>query len=78
MASFGFIGFEDLADERVIDGRVRMVNEAIAASLTEHNRQVSAALVELVERTTDYTLRYKIGGAGTLQPLDEWGNPKPV
>jgi hypothetical protein len=78
MSSFGFVGYEDLADERVVDGNVRMVNDAIRASLDEHNRQVNAALLELVERTTDYTVRYKIGGAGTLQPLDEWGNPLPV
>ena len=78
MGSFGFIGYEDLADERIVDGNVRIVNDAIAASVAEHNRQVSAALAELVERTTDYTVRYKIGGGGTLQPLDEWGNPLPV
>ena len=78
MGAFGFIGYEDLADERVVDGRVQMVDAAIRASVNEHNRQVSAAMMELAERTTDYTRRYKIGGAGTLQPLDEWGNPLPV
>ena len=78
MSAFGFIGYEDLADERIVDGRVQLVNTAIAASVEEHNRQVAAALSELVERTTDYTVRYKIGGGGTLQPLDEWGNPLPV
>lgn len=78
MATFGFVGYEDLADERVVDGNIEYVNTAIARSLEEHNRQVSAALAELVERTTDYTVRYKIGGGGTLQPLDEWGNPLPV
>ena len=62
MSSFGFVGYEDLADERVVDGNVAMVNTAIAASLAEHNRQVLAALTELAERTTDYTVRYKIGG----------------
>lgn len=78
MTTFGFVGYEDLADERVIDGNVMVVNDAIAASVAEHNRQVAAALAELTERTTDYTVRYKIGGGGTLQPLDEWGNPLPV
>jgi len=78
MGSFGFVGYEDLADERVVDGNVQIVNTAIATSLAEHNRQVGAALAELAERTTDYTVRYKIGGAGTLQPLDEHGNPLPV
>ena len=78
MGSFGFVGYEDLADERVVDGNIRIVNEAIQASVDEHNRQVSAALTDLVERTTEYTARYKVGGSGTLQPLDEWGNPLPV
>lgn len=78
MTTFGFVGYEDLADERVLDGNVQMVNDAIAASVIEHNRQVAAALAEMVERTTEYTSRYKLAGGGTLQPLDEWGNPLPV
>lgn len=76
--SYGFVGYEDIADERVVDGNIQMVNTAIRASVAEHNRQVSEAMLELAERTTDYTVRYKIGGAGTMQPLDEWGNPLPV
>lgn len=76
--SYGFVGYEDIADERVVDGRVEIVTDAIAASVAEHNRQVNEALAELVEFTTDYTTRVKVGGSGTLQPLDEWGNPLPV
>ncbi len=76
--SYGFLSLADIAADRVANGNVRVVSEAIAASVAEHNRQVQAALAELVERTTDYMRRYKIGGGGTLQPLDEWGNPKPV
>ena len=78
MSAFGFVGMEDLADARVIDGNVQTVNTAIAASVEEHNRQVTAALAELAETTVDYSVRYMIGGGGTLQPLDEWGNPLPV
>ena len=78
MATFGFVGYEDLADERVVDGNIEYVNTAIARSLEEHNRQVSAGLAELAERTTAYTARFKIGGGGTLQPADEWSNPLPV
>ena len=78
MAAFGFVGMEDLADQRVIDGNVQTVNAAIATSVEEHNRQVAAALAELAETTTEYSTRYMIGGGGTLQPLDEWGNPLPV
>lgn len=78
MSSFGFVGYEDLADERINATNVRIVDEAIRASVAEHNRQVNEALTELVRRTTDYTVRYKLGSGGTLQPLDEWGNPLPV
>ena len=75
LTAYGFIGYEHLADERVADGRVQIVSDAIRRSVAEHNRVVDAALEELVERTTDYTARYKLPGGGTLQPMDEWGNP---
>lgn len=76
--SYGFVSYADIASQRVSDGNVRVVDEAIRASVTEHNRQVEAALAELVERTTEPSRRFKIGGGGSLQPLDEWGNPLPV
>lgn len=75
LTSYGFVGYEHLADERIADGNVRVVNDAIVASLAEHNRVVNAALDELVERTTEYSTRYKLPGGGTLQPLDDLGNP---
>jgi len=78
MSTFGFVGYEDLADERVVGDNIRIVDEAVRATVAEHNRQVNAALTELVQTTTDYKLRYKLGSGGTLQPLDEWGNPLPV
>lgn len=78
MTTFGFVGYEDLADQRVVDGNVAVVNAAIAASLAEHNRQVSEALAELVEKTTEYTARVKLRSHGTLQPADEWAIPLPV
>lgn len=79
LQSYGFLSYANIAADRVLDGNnVQIVQAAIAASVAEHNRQVDAALGELVQRTTEYTRRYKIGGGGTLQPLDEWGNPLPV
>lgn len=76
--SYGFVSLEDIASQRVAAGNVRVVDEAIRASVTEHNRQVTAALAELVEPTTQPYRRYKIGGGGSLQPLDQWGNPQVV
>jgi len=76
--SYGFIGYEDIAGERVVDGNIRIINDAIAASLAEHNRQVNEALKELTDPTTEHTARFKLPGGGTLQPADEWSNPLPV
>lgn len=76
--SYGFVSYEDIANQRVAAGNVLVVDVAIRASVDEHNRQVTAAAVEMVERVTAPTRRYKIGGGGSLQPLDQWGNPRVV
>lgn len=73
--AYGFIGLEHLAARRVADGNVRVVADAVQASVDEYNRQANAALRELTRRTTEYKVRYRLPGGGTLQPLDEWGNP---
>lgn len=73
--AYGFIGLEHLAARRVSDGNMRLVADAVLASVDEYNRQATAALAELAQRTTEYSARYLLPGGGTLQPLDEWGNP---
>ncbi len=78
LQSYGYLSHENIANDRVADGNVAVMAAALAASVAEHNRVVNAALGELVERTTEYSRRYKVGGGGTLQPLDQWGNPLPV
>ncbi len=78
LTAYGFIGLEHLASQRVADGNMRVVDTAVRISLEEYNRQVSAALRELTQLTTEYQLRYLLPSGGTLQPLDEWGNPLPV
>lgn len=75
--SYGFVSLADIASQRVAPN-MRVVNDAIRLSVEEHNRQVDAALAELTQRTVDPYLRYRVRGGGSLQPLDEWGNPKPV
>lgn len=78
LSSYGFLSYADIAADRVADGHIQLVDTALRASVEEHNRVVSAALAEMVQRVTFPITRYKIGGGGTLQPLDEWGNPVPV
>lgn len=76
--AYGFVGLENLFAERVDDTNIEVIRDAIGQSVAEHNRQVSAVLSELVEPTTSYSARFRQAGSGTLQPLDEFGNPLPV
>jgi len=76
--AYGFVGLENLFVDRVDDSNVEIVRDAIAQSTAEHNRQVAGIMAEFVEATEDYTARFKLAGSGTMQPLDEYGNPLPV
>ena len=42
--SYGFIGYEDIAGERVVDGNIRIINDAIAASLAEDAAALAAMM----------------------------------
>lgn len=75
---YGFIGLEHLFGERVNNANIAQVNSAIDQSLAEYNRQLAAMTGELFTPTTEAQRRFSIPGSGTLQPLDEWGNPLPV
>ena len=76
--AYGFVGLEHLMLERLTTVGTRTVYDAIRQSAEEHSRQVNGLLASMVERTTLHQERFKLPGTGTLQPLDEWGNPKPV
>lgn len=76
--SYGFVGLENLFTDRVENTNVAVVRDAIAQSVAEHNRQVSAIMAEMVDPTVEYSVRFKQPGSGTMQPLDDFGNPLPV
>jgi hypothetical protein len=76
--AYGFVSLEHLAAERVTVVGEQRVYTAIQESLAEHTRQINALLSLFVEITTDHKIRYVLAGDGTLQPLDEHGNPKVV
>lgn len=76
--AYGFVGLANLFKERVDDSNMRTVYEAVQQSVSEHNRQVAEIVAELVEPTVEYSVRFREAGSGTLQPLDEYGNPLPV
>ena len=76
--AYGFIGLEHLFTTRVDKVGVPRIFTAIQATADEHNRVTTALMSSLVERTTVAQEQYELPAGGTLQPLDEWGNPIPV
>lgn len=75
---YGFISLAKLMNERVNTVGVETARTAIMEATAEYNRIITALLGQFTERTTMHQERYELPGAGTLQPLDEWGNPLPV
>lgn len=78
LTAYGFIGKEDLYAMRVADGNVPLVMDAINVSLAEYTRVLGDFMSAMVIRTTEWKIRYALPGSGTLQPLDDKGNPLPV
>ena len=76
--AYGFVGLEHIMAQRIADGNVQRVFDAIRLSTQYHTEQVNALLGSMVRRTTEYKKRYMLPGGGTLQPLDANGNPLPV
>lgn len=76
--AYGFVGLEHLFSERLENVNVATVMNAVEESIAEHNRQAEALIAELAMPTTDYKTRFQQRDSYTLQPLDEYGRPKPV
>jgi hypothetical protein len=75
--AYGFMTLKDLMKERVSDN-LPIVQSAINESIMEYQRESDAMLSILVQRVTEYSIRYQLPGSSTLQPLDQHGNPLPV
>lgn len=75
---YGFISLAKLMSERVNTIGVEVAQSAILEANAEYNRVINALTSTFVERTTLHQERYQLPGDGTLQPLDEWGNPLPI
>lgn len=76
--TYGFHRLSDVFNERIVNVGIPVINEAIDATLTEHNRQLNAFMNLFVDRTTDYKRRYKSPVAARLQPVDELGRARPI
>ncbi len=79
MANQVLYGFHQIKDLGLrVSGNVDMVNNAINASVEEHNRELDALNGMFVFRTTAYTESYAQGGVARLQPLDQNGRALPI
>lgn len=76
--AYGFTGLEHLYGSRVSEVGIQRIWTAIQESANEYNRVMSEMLGQFAERTTTAQEQIELPGDGTLQPLDEWGNPVPV
>lgn len=76
--AYGFVDLRHLWSQRVTELGASVFTNAINESAAEHTRALNAMLSNLADRTTDRTRRVLLPGSGTLQPLDEHGNPLPV
>ena len=76
--AYGFLGLEHLFNTRVSEAGVSRVWTAVQESAAEHSRVVNGMLSTFVTVTEQAKEQIELGNSGMLQPLDEWGNPKPV
>lgn len=75
---YGFYNRRDLLDQRVTNENIPEFNQAIDATLAEHQRQFNAFVSLFADRSTDYTRRYRQAIATRNQPLDENGRARPI
>lgn len=78
LTTYGFYTLESVFASRIAEVGVDRVFDAVFASTAEYNRVRNAALSLLAERSTVAKERFEVPSSGTLQPLDQYGNPLPV
>ncbi len=75
---YGFIGTADLLANRLQQQGPARNYEVIREAAAEYSRITDTLLGGWSMRTTVAQEQFELAGSGTLQPLDEWGNPLPV
>lgn len=75
---YGVWGLAHLNAQKVATLGVTRVWDEVLTVAQEYNRVNDALLSEWVVRTTEALEQVELTGSGTLQPIDEYGNPLPV
>lgn len=76
--AYGFIPLQSLFNQRINVVGVERVYSAVEESAAEYNRYVTGLLAQFAQKTTDAKWQFELPSGGTLQPLDENGNPIPT
>lgn len=78
--AYGFIGLRHLFGLRLanLPPGTPSLRDAVIASARNYTDTTNQLLQEWVQVTTSTRQRVLLPGSATLQPLDEWGNPKPI
>lgn len=75
---YGVWGLAHLYAQKVSQAGVQRVWDEVLTVATEYNRVFDELMDEWVQRTTIGQEQVELAGTGTLQPIDEYGNPLPV
>lgn len=76
--TWGFTQWADQVDELVSVIGESVVFKAVEDSASHQTEKFAELMSSLVQVTTDHKKTMQLPGGGTLQPLDENGNPYPV
>jgi hypothetical protein len=76
--AYGFVDLASLFAQRVQEVGEQRIYKAVQESAAEYNRVVNGLMSEFAERTLVAQEQIELPGDGSLQPLDENGNPMPV
>ena len=78
--AYGFHNLQEIFAQRIGSGtqNVELVRNAITTTVAEYTRQLNELTGVLASRTTAAKARFTLPTSGTLQPIDEFGNPRPV
>jgi len=76
--TFGFYDLQSLFNSRVSEVGVGRIMTAVAESAAEYSRVAQGIVADWAEATEIAKEQIDLPGDGTLQPLDEHGNPLPV
>lgn len=80
LTAYGFHGLRDIFTSGAYQNNalIPTVRDALQQSAAVYTTQMNALLDTMVTRVTYPKTRVQLGAGGTLQPIDEWGNPLPT